>query len=182
MSTVASSQSLLPNGTWSFDPVHSTASFAVKHMVVSTFRGSFEDVDASLVDGRLTGRVAVDSIQVKDENLAGHLKSPDFFDTAQFPEITFTSTSITGTPEDAVVEGDLTVRGTSQRVTGRGSVTGPTEDAFGGTRLGLTLETVVDRRAFGLNWNKELPKGGWALGHDVTLIVELEFVAQPAEA
>ena len=171
-------QTALPTGTWNFDPVHSSASFAVKHMVVSTFRGRFEEVDATL-DGeaqRLEGRVKVDSIEVKDENLKGHLLAPDFFDAGANPEISFVSTGFRGTPEDLVVEGDLTVKGITQRVEGKGQITQPTETPFGTTVVGVTLEATIDRTAFGLNWNMELPKGGWALGNDVKLTVELEFV------
>ena len=85
-----------PQGTWGIDTIHSSASFAAKHMVVSTFRGQFDDFDATLTvgddgDASLLGIVKVDSIVVKDENLAGHLKSPDFFDTERHPEIRFAS-------------------------------------------------------------------------------------------
>src|SRR3954463_11837903 len=89
----------IPTGTWALDSTHSSASFAVKHMVVATFRGRFEEFDASLTateDGAatLTGVVQADSIVVKDENLAGHLKSPDFFDTERYPEITYVADDI----------------------------------------------------------------------------------------
>ena len=76
-------------GTYVLDPIHSSASFAVKHMIVSTFRGRFETFDAKLVDGRLTGTVDVGSIVVKDENLAAHLQSPEFFDAERHPELRF---------------------------------------------------------------------------------------------
>jgi polyisoprenoid-binding protein YceI len=171
----------IPAGTYSDDRVHSTAAFAVKHMVVSTFRGRFEDFSAVLTvdeqgNAHLDGTVRADSIVVKDENLAGHLKSPDFFDAERHPEITFTSLRLTQDGENATVEGDLTIKGVTRPVTGTGTITGPAEDPFGNTKLGLALETVVDRTQFGLNWNAPLPKGGFALADDVKLQVELELV------
>src|SRR5687767_4056169 len=92
----------IPTGTWTLDKIHSSASFAVKHAVVATFRGGFSDIEASIADGQLTGVVGVASIDVRDPNLNGHLLSPDFFDAERFPEITFVSTAVR--PEgDAVV-------------------------------------------------------------------------------
>ena len=171
-------------GTWSIDKIHSHVGFAVKHMVVSTFRGSFDQYDGALTAGedgqpQLHGTVAVDSIVVKDENLAGHLKSADFFDTSTYPEITFSSTSA-DIQEDGTleVEGDLTIKGNTHRVTARGSVTGPHEDIAGNDKLGVELEAVVDRREYGLEWNAPLPKGGFALDNDVKIEVSLELVRE----
>jgi polyisoprenoid-binding protein YceI len=169
----------LPAGTYTSDPVHSTTSFAVKHML-ATFRGSFAAFDAQLVVGedgraRLVGTVPVDTVVVKDENLAAHLQSPEFFDAEQYPEIRFESTDIAVDGSAVTVTGDLTLKGHTERVTATGSVTGPVEDPFGNTKLGLQLETVVDRTKFGLNWNAPLPKGGFMLANDVTLTVDLEL-------
>lgn len=167
-------------GTWQVDKVHSTAGFEVKHMVVSTFRGGFEDFDATLTfeDGepRLTGTVRADSIEVRDENLAAHLQSPEFFDSEQHPEIRFESVAVRRDGQELAVEGDLTIKGVTKRVEGRGSIVDPHEDAYGGTRLGVELTTVVDRTEYGLEWNQPLPKGGFALADDVKLVVNLEFV------
>ena len=173
----------IPQGTWAIDKIHSSASFAAKHMVVSTFRGQFDDFDATLTVGddgeaSLLGVVKVDSIVVKDENLAGHLKSPDFFDTERYPEIRFASTAIRRDGDDLVVDGDLTVKGHTQRVEARGTIADPVDGPDGSSRLGLGLEAIIDRTAFGLDWNAELPKGGRVLANDVTLIVELELVQE----
>jgi polyisoprenoid-binding protein YceI len=173
-------QQQLPTGTWKVDPIHSSAGFAVKHMVVATFRGRFEDFDAQLdvaEDGsaRLVGSVSPTTIVVKDENLAGHLQSPDFFDTERYPEIRFESDSIRIEGDEAILEGDLTIKGNTERVTARGAYVGPHEDIAGFTKIGLSLETMVDRTKFGLNWNAPLPKGGFALANEVQLIVELEL-------
>jgi polyisoprenoid-binding protein YceI len=167
-------------GTYTSDPVHSTTAFSVKHML-STFRGSFAAFDAQLTvggDGRahLVGSVPVDSVVVKDENLVAHLQSPEFFDAEQHPAIRFESAEIAVDGPVVTVTGDLTLKGHTERVTAEGSLVGPIDDPFGNTKLGLQLETTVDRTKFGLNWNAPLPKGGFMLANDVTLTVDLELV------
>jgi polyisoprenoid-binding protein YceI len=171
-------------GTWKIDTVHSHVGFSVKHMVVSTFRGRFEDYDGALrADDsgvpHLEGSVNVDSIVVKDENLAGHLSSPDFFDSERYPQIRFVSDELkVSEAGELEVEGELTIKGNSHRVTGRGSVTGPHADIAGNDKIGVELEAVIDRREFGLEWNAPLPKGGFALDNDVKLEVSLELVKE----
>jgi len=169
----------IPAGTYSTDGVHSSAGFAVKHML-ATFRGSFGTVNAQVnvdEDGRatLTGTVPVSSVIVKDENLQAHLASPEFFDAEQYPEIRFEGLDLTVDGGTATLTGDLTIKGNTERITAEGSVVGPLEDPFGNTKLGLQFETVVDRTKFGLNWNAPLPKGGFMLANDVTISVDLEL-------
>ena len=173
----------LPAGTWKVDPTHSSATFAVKHMAVGTFRGGFENLDAALSvsdDGAATlrGTVRADSINVKDENLRAHLGSPDFFDTERHPELSFRSDSLQPTDDGLLVEGELTIKGNTHPLQAHGSVSGPSVGLDGSQRLGLTLETTVDRTLYGLNWNAPLPKGGFALANDVKLIVELELALE----
>jgi polyisoprenoid-binding protein YceI len=167
-------------GTYVLDPIHSSASFAVKHMVVSTFRGRFEKFDATLTDGKLVGPVDVGSIVVKDENLAAHLQSPEFFDAERHPELRFESTDIrrTGDGDEVVVDGELTIKGITKPVEARGTLEGPAVTFGDVNKVGLTLEAIIDRTEFGLNWNAPLPKGGFALANDVKLIVELELAEQ----
>ena len=172
-------------GTYVLDPVHSSASFAVKHMVVSTFRGRFEDYAATLTAGedgalRLEGRVQAASIVVKDENLAAHLQSPEFFDAERHPELRFESSEIrpTGEGDEVVVDGELTIKGITKPVEARGTLEGPAVTFGDVNKVGLTLEAIIDRTEFGLNWNAPLPKGGFALANDVKLIVELELAEQ----
>jgi polyisoprenoid-binding protein YceI len=175
-----STETTIPAGTYTLDKVHSHVGFAVKHMVVATFRGRFEEFDATLEvsdDGapRLVGTVDVTSIEVKDDNLAGHLQSPEFFDSERHPELRFESDSIRVDGGDVVVDGRLTIKGQTRPVEARGTIVGPHEDIAGNTKLGLELTAIVDRTEFGLNWNAPLPKGGVALGNDVTLSVDLEL-------
>ncbi len=161
-------------GDWQFNSVHSSADFSVKYLVAK-FRGSFEELDATLTDGVLTGSAKLASINVKQESLIGHLMAPDFFDAEQYPEISFKSNSIETDGDAVTLDGELTLRGVTKPIRATGTLEGPTEDFMGNTRLGFTLETTIDRTAFGVSWNADLPKGGKALADEVTLTVELEF-------
>lgn len=177
--SVATEQQI-PTGTWQLDKIHSSAGFSVKHMVVATFRGRFEDFDVTLEAGddgsaKLVGTVNADSIVVKDENLAGHLKSPDFFDTERYPELRYEAGNLRLEGDELVVDGEFTIKGNTHAVEGRGTLVGPHEDIAGNTKIGVTLETVIDRTKFGLEWNAPLPKGGLALANDVSIVVELEL-------
>jgi polyisoprenoid-binding protein YceI len=183
---ITTSPTALPAGTYRLDPVHSSASFAVKHMVVATFRGRFEDFDATLTvdeagNASLSGLVKVASIELKDENLKAHVGSPDFFDLERYPEIGFEAAQIEIADDGQVkVAGELTIKDQTHRVESTGTIAGPAVTLGDVTKLGLTLETVIDRTQYGLNWNAPLPKGGFALANDVKLTVELELAREEA--
>ena len=183
--TAVDTATKLPVGTWKLDPTHSSANFAVKHMVVATFRGRFENIDATLTvgedgAGQLVGTVDAGSIVVKDENLQAHLGSPDFFDTERYPELRFASKAIRRDGEELVIDGELTIKDHTHAVEARGTITDPHETLGGAIKIGVTLEAVIDRTKYGLNWNAPLPKGGFALADEVKLTVELEL-AQDSE-
>ncbi len=181
MATVAE-QAAIPIGVWRSDPVHSNVGFAVKHMVVATFRGGFTDFDATLdndgAEPRLYGAVRVASVDVRDANLNGHLLSPEFFDAERNPEITFTSSEIRAEDGELVVRGRLTIKGVTREIEARGVIVGPVQHPAGGERIGIDLETVVDRTDFGLNWNAPLPSGGVAVQDEVTLNAHLELARE----
>jgi polyisoprenoid-binding protein YceI len=167
--------------TWTVDKVHSQVGFAVKHMVVSTFRSRFEDFDATLTaneDGtlHLEGSVKADSVAIKDPQLAGHVHAEDFFDVANHANITFSSTLVRVGDGELIVDGELTIKGKTLPLQARGTITEPLETLGGYVKTGIALEATVDRTAYDMNWNAPLPKGGFALANDVTLAVELEFV------
>ena len=178
--TAVNTTTQLPVGTWTLDPIHSSAGFAVRHMGVGTFRGRFEHFDARLTvaeDGAadFLGTVRADSIVVKDENLRAHLLSPEFFDTERYPELNFRSHLLRRDGEELVLDGELTIKGHTHAVEARGSLTGPAEALGGAVKIGVQLEAVIDRSQFDLNWNAPLPGGGMALGNEVKLTVELEL-------
>jgi polyisoprenoid-binding protein YceI len=174
--TISEAIRTVPAGRWSADPVHSSLGFAVRHMGVTPFRGGFARFEATLEDGRLDGSAPVAAVVTDDDNLTGHLLSPDFFDAERHPELRFSSTEIRRDGDSLVVVGELTLKGTTLPVELRGQVTGPVADPYGGTRLGLELETTIDRTAFGIDWNTPLPSGEPLLGDDVRLTAQLELV------
>ena len=175
MAVLTEGRTALPAGTWALDPVHSTIGFELPYLA-GTFRGHFTDVDAKLTADSLTGAARVASVDVKDENLAAHLQSPEFFDAERHPELTFASRSIERDGESLKVAGELTIRGITKAVELGGTIAGPITDAFGNERVNVTLETTVDRTEFGLNWNMPLPNGQPALQNEVKLVAELYFV------
>jgi polyisoprenoid-binding protein YceI len=165
----------IPAGTYRLDPVHSSFGFAVKHNGISTFRGQFEQVDASLADGILDGSAQVDSVKTAIPPLKDHLLSPEFFNAAEAPAITFRSSDIRlGEDGSAGVDGELTIRGVTRAVTALGSY-GTATGLNGSEVVGFDLQATVDRRDYGVNWQAPLPSGGDAVAWDVTLEVHLEL-------
>src|SRR6478609_24153 len=169
-------------GTFNADPVHSSFGFSVKYQNVSNFRGTLGEVAATLADGKLEGTAQVESISIRTpEQFRAHVLSADFFDVENFKTVTFVSSDLDLADDGtAKVTGDLTIRGVTNTVTATGTWTAPSADAFGNTRAHLQLETVIDRTAYGLNWNMPLPAGGNALADDVTLTVDIALVEQAA--
>jgi polyisoprenoid-binding protein YceI len=178
MSTI---ETIAPAGTWAADPVHSNVSFEVGYAGVNAFRGSFREFTATLADDGLEGAATVASVDVKDEQLNGHLQSPDFFDAARFPEITFKATKLTRDGTQLRANGELTIKGVTKPVELTGTIAeAPATDPFGRERLGLRLETTVDRNEFGVSWNAPNQSGGNYLADDVKLVAELALVKQEA--
>jgi len=173
VSTIVSpTTEVVPAGTWQADPVHSHVSFEVVHAGVDVFRGSFGDFTASLADGEVEGSVKVSSVDVEDEQLNGHLQSPDFFDAQRFPEITFRAASLD--------RGELTIKGVTRPVELTTTVSGPSTDPFGRERLGLSVEATIDRTEFGITWNAPNQSGGDYLANEVRLVAGLALVRREA--
>jgi polyisoprenoid-binding protein YceI len=169
MSTITTPKTA-PAGSWSADPVHSNVSFEIAYAGTNTFRGGFHDYAARLTDGVLEGSAKVASVDVKDEQLNGHLQTPDFFDAERFPEITFRTSDLE--------RGELTIKGVTRPVAITAFVSEPNIDPFGRERVGITLEAKVDRNEFGVNWNAPNQGGGNYLGDDVTIKADLALVRQ----
>ncbi len=169
-------------GTFNADPVHSSFGFAVRYQGVSLFRGTLDEVQATLTDGRLEGAAKVESISIRTpEQFRAHVLSAEFFDAENHPEVTFASRSFDVADDGTVaVEGDLTIKGITRPVTATGTWTPATEDAFGNTRAHLSLEATVDRTEYDMHWNAPLPSGGNALANEVTLTVDVSLVEQQA--
>jgi polyisoprenoid-binding protein YceI len=153
-------------------------SFEVDYLA-GTFKGQFRDVAANLEVGdsiRLAGEAKVASVDVKDENLAAHLQSPDFFDAERHPELRFTAGDIRLNGDAVSVDGEITIKGVTKPVTIAGTAEGPLTDYSGNERIGLKVATAIDRTDFGVDWNMALPTGQPALSNDVTIIGDLYFV------
>jgi polyisoprenoid-binding protein YceI len=188
MSATASTTVQPLAGTYRADPIHSSFGFAVRYMGVSTFRGTLDDVSATVTAGAegvaIEGAAQVESISIRTpQQFRDHVLATDFFDVANHPQVAFRSTRVELTDDGrAVLDGELTIRGTTLPVHAEGSWA-PESETLSGRRAHLALETTVDRTAYGLDWNADLPTGGKALANDVTLTVELALVAaQPEEA
>jgi polyisoprenoid-binding protein YceI len=176
-----STTTLAPAGTtWVADPVHSNVAFEVEYAGVSIFRGSFRDFDATLEGSTLAGSARVTSVDVKDEQLAGHLQSPDFFDAERHPEISFHADQLALADDGTVTgSGELTIKGVTKQAELKGRLaSAPSVDPFGRERLGLSLETAIDRNEFGVAWNAPNQSGGNYLGDEVTLKADLTFGRQ----
>lgn len=172
MSVITEATTAIPTGTWSIDPVWSALEFEVKKLGLLTVKGRVPGFTGTIAGGEspaVEGVVDATSITTFDEQRDGHLQSPDFFDTARYPELRFASTSVSTEGARIVVEGDLTIKGVTKPVELTGRFVGAANDAFGNERIGLELEGVVDRNDFGLSWNAPLPGGGFLLPDDVTL-------------
>ncbi|MEA2254148.1 MAG: hypothetical protein QOG35_193 [Solirubrobacteraceae bacterium] len=170
-------------GTYSADPDHSSVGFAVPHMGVSMFRGSFSGFRASVAvdgDGTLTlsGAAQVQSISIATPaELRSHVLGADFLDADNHPAIGFESVSaVLGEDGTITVQGRLTIRNVTRTVVASGTYAAPVEDPYGATRAAIELTTTIDRRDYGMTWNLPLPKGGDALGTQVTLTVHLELI------
>jgi polyisoprenoid-binding protein YceI len=169
MSTISPSKTT-PAGIWNADPVHSHLSFEVAYAGTNTFRGGFHEYGATLKDGVLEGSAKVASVDVKDEQLNGHLLTPDFFDAERFPEITFRTSDLE--------HGELTIKGVTRPVEISATVSEPNVDPFGRERVGIALEATVDRNQFGVSWNAPNQGGGNYLGDDVTIKADLALVRE----
>jgi polyisoprenoid-binding protein YceI len=172
---------------WTVDTTHSAAEFAVKHLMISTVKGQFRKLEGSgetAADGTLTSvQMAIDvaSIDTNAGQRDDHLRSPDFFDAANHPTITFRSTKIERSGSDVTITGDLTIRGTTRPVTLKGEYSAPSKDPWGNPRAALAVSGKISRKEWGLVWNQALETGGFAVGDEVKLAVEVEATAEVGE-
>lgn len=171
---------------WAIDPNHATVGFAVKHMAIATVKGNFKsfaasgETDDAGVPTRLEMTIDAGSIDTNNAQRDGHLRSPDFFDAASHPQLTFTSKAISGSPDALTIVGDLTIRGETKPVTLKGSIAKAIRDPYGNTRTSLEVQGRISRAEWGLTWNQALEFGGLMVSDEVRLDIEAEAVAQAA--
>jgi len=167
--------------TWKLDSAHTQINFSAKHMMVTTVRGTFHDVEGTieLDEGDPTRshgefRVATASVDTNFAARDTHLRSADFFDAETYPYITFTSTAIRQVKEDSFeVTGDLTIRDVTRPATFSVELVGIVPGMRGGRHAGLEVSTKLDRDAWGLNWNVALEQGGWLVGKEIKLDIAI---------
>ena len=178
----AATQLGLQVGKWTIDPVHSNIEFSVRHMMVSKVRGRFNafngevEVEEDVTKSKVIANIDVSSIDTRDANRDGHLKSADFFDVENHPTITFTSTDIVPSGDDYIIKGDLSIRGTTKNIELKAEFNGAGPDPYGGVRSGITATTKISRKEFGLSWNAMLETGGAVVGDDITVHLEIELI------
>lgn len=171
--------------TWKVDPSHSDVGFSVRHMMISNTKGEFKKVDGSadideknLTKSQVKMEIDVASIDTDDEKRDQHLVSPDFFDAAKYPKITFESTKITKAGKGFKVTGNLTMHGVTKPVTLSATLSPVVKSPYGTMNRGVSVTGSVNRKDFGMTWNKALDAGGVAVGDEVKLDVELELIKQ----
>ena len=173
-------------GTWAIDPVHSEVSFVVRHMMVSKVRGRFDKFEGTLVTAAdplassVTAKVDLSSINTGQEQRDAHIRSADFFEVEKYPTMTFTSTGIKQAEEGFILEGDLTLKGVTRAVAFDLEVNGFGPDAYGGTRVGFSAITQINRKDFGVDFNGPIPgvPGGAVVSDAITVNLEVEGVLQ----
>jgi polyisoprenoid-binding protein YceI len=171
-----SATTAIPAGTYNIDPTHSHVGFEIKHMGIATVRGAFKQFTGQIVDGRLEGTVQVASVDTGEPNRDGHLQAPDMFDAAQFPEITFRSTEISGGGDALTVKGEITLKGVTRPIELTGAVAEGGTDPWGNERVGFEVSGTIDRTDFGVSWNQDLPNGKPLVSNDVKLVVSVSAV------
>lgn len=172
--------------TWTIDPGHTTIGFSAKHMMVTTVRGQFNSVTGTIVadeSNHANSSIEVDinaaSIDTRNEQRDGHLRSADFLDVENYPKITFKSHGIDVLAEDHLkVTGDLTVRGVTHPVTLDAEINGRGKSPFGTEVAGISLKGSINRKDFGLVWNVALETGGVLVGEKVNIDIEVEAIKQ----
>jgi polyisoprenoid-binding protein YceI len=174
--------------TWQIDPAHTDVGFEVKHLMISKVRGRFGTVsgtiqldEADITRSSVTAEIDVTTIDTREAQRDGHLRSADFFDVENFPKITFRSTRVEREGEDrATVVGDLTIRGVTREVKLAVEEEGTAKDPWGGDRIAFSATAKIDRRDFGLTWNQALETGGVLVANEIKLILDVQAVKAPA--
>ena len=174
-------------GKWTIDPVHSDVSFLAKHMMVSKVRGRFDKFEGTFttapdpLQSSVAATVDLSSVNTGEPNRDNHIRSADFFEVESHPTLTFHSTGVRPDGDNFLLDGDLTIRGTTRPVTLKLEVNGFGPDAYGGTRAGFSASGEINRNDFGVSYNGPIPGGGVAVSEKVTITLEIEGVLDKAE-
>ena len=173
-------------GAWDIDPTHSTVGFSVRHMMVSKVRGYFREFSGELVTAEdpaqssVTATIDLASIDTRQEQRDAHIRSADFFDVENHPQMTFRSTAVRTDGADWFVDGELTIKGITKPVTLELELNGFGPDAYGGTRAGFSAKTEINRNDFGVDIKMPMDGGGVVVGDKITVELEIEAVLRTA--
>jgi len=172
--------------TYNIDPNHSTVGFAVNHMVINTVHGKFDEFSGSVTLDNNSLQAGTATIQTKSINTGierrdNHLKSPDFFDAAKYPAITFQSKRAEKKSDDAMLVGDFTMHGVTKEISLPVTIKGPIKDPWGNTRIGIEAKTKLSRKDYGLKYNQMLETGGMVVGDEVEIQINAEAVKAAAK-
>jgi polyisoprenoid-binding protein YceI len=172
------------NDLWTVDASHSHAGFSVRHLMVSNVRGEFQKLSGTVrydaarpENTKIDVTIEVASINTREPKRDDHLRSPDFFDVEKFPAITFASKSTKRTDDGFAVTGDLTIHGVTREVVlAVDELTPEQKDPWGGTRIGASAKTKIKRSDFGMTWNAALEAGGFVVGDEIKIVLEVELI------
>jgi polyisoprenoid-binding protein YceI len=173
----------VPLGTWNVDPAHSSVEFSIKHMMIATVRGRFRDFEGTIEaaedinDSKVVGVVRTASIDTNEPTRDEHLRGPDFIDVERYPEARFESKRIVplGGPKFRVI-GDLTLKDVTREVELEATVEGCEKDPWGNDRVGISARGTIDRTAFGFTWQRSLETGGFLVGEEVKIAIDISAV------
>jgi len=174
----------VPAGTWVIDPSHSEVGFTARHLMVSKVRGSFDKFSGTLTvaddfkASKVEATIDATSVNTRDENRDNHLRTNEFFGVEEHPTWSFVSTGLTSKGSDYALAGDLTIKGITKPVTLNLEVLGVNKDPWGNTKAGFSASTKINRKDFGVEWNAPLEAGGFLVGDDVTLNLEIQAALQ----
>ena len=174
----------IPAGEWAVDPAHSSIEFGIKHLLITTVKGTFGNFEGTIQvadDGqaKAVGSIRAESISTNQGQRDQHLQSPDFFDVARFPELRFESTSIEHVAGNRFrVTGELTIKETTREIELEAELTGAARDPYGQDRIGLVLRGSVDPTDYGVDWNQELETGGNLVGDRAEFTVNVSAIKQ----
>lgn len=179
LTLAATAQAKTEAGKYNIDPMHSKVGFEVPHLVISSVEGKFKTFSGVLIldekfeKSKLDAEVDISSVDTAVKDRDDHLKSPEFFDATAFPKMTFKSTAISGKPESFKLTGDLTLRGKTQKVVFDGTYKGTAKDAYGNTKAAFSATAKINRKDFGLTWNKAVEVGP-VVGDIITIDLKIQ--------
>ena len=178
---------VIPTGTWSIDPAHSKVGFGVKHMGIATVRGEFTEFEGTLEiaedlsSAKAYGTVKAQSVDTNEPQRDDHLRSPDFFDIAQYPELRFESTSIEALDDEEFrITGKLTIHGVTNDIVLHADLQGTDIDPWGNERVGLEVTGQLSRGDYGMKFNQALGSGNMLVGDKIKLALDISAVKQSA--